>query len=48
MQIVEREIGARERAFIQVVPHTHAASAGLPTVTGMMAGDGKPKCCYCR
>ena len=48
MRIVEGEIGARERAFTQTGSHAHGTSAGLPTVTALMAGDGKPKCCYCR
>jgi len=48
MKIVEREIGARERAFVQTGPHAHGTSSGLPTVTAVMASDGKPKCCYCR
>lgn len=48
MQIVEREIGAREHAFTQTGSHAHGTSAGLPTATAMMGGDGKPKCCYCR
>jgi len=47
MRIVESEIGTRELAFIQLNSHAKGASAGLPTVTAMMAGDGKPKCCYC-
>ena len=48
MRIVERQIGARKRAFTQTGSHVHGTSEGLPTATAMMAGDGKPKCCYCR
>ena len=48
MKIVECEIDARQHAFIQSNSHAKGASAGLPTVTEMIAGDGKPKCCYCR
>ena len=48
MEIVGREISARERAFIQPGSHTHGAGSGPPTITAMMAGNGKPRCCYCR
>ena len=48
MNIVDREIGARERAFIQTSSHAQGLNPGLSTVTAMMAGDGKPKCCYCK
>ena len=48
MNIVEREIGARERAFIQTNSHAQGLNSGLSTVTAMMAGDGKPKYCYCK
>jgi len=43
MRIVESQVGAQERAFIHSNSHAKGASAGLPTVTAMMAGDGKPK-----
>ena len=48
MRIVKRKIGAREHAYLQTGSHAHGTSSGLPTVTAMMASDGKPKCCYCR
>lgn len=41
MTIVGREIGARERAFL---PTTRS----VPTATALVAGDGNPRCCYCR
>ena len=37
MSIVEREIGARKRAFIQTSSHAQGLSTGLTTVTAMMA-----------
>ena len=46
MRTVESEIGAQEHAFIQSNSHAKGASAGLPTITAMMAGDGEPQCCY--
>ena len=48
MEIVGKEISARERAFIQLGSHAHGTGSGPSTITAMMAGDGKPRCCYCR
>jgi len=41
MTIVGREIAARERAFL---PSTRS----VPTATSLVAGDSRPRCCYCR
>ena len=46
MTIVEREISARERAFVP--SNGQSQGVGLPTATALVAGDGQPKCCYCR
>ena len=45
MTIVENEISARERAF-----STIGGSQGsvISTTATFIAGDGQPKCCYCR
>jgi len=40
MAIVEREISVREKAFLPT-------TCSVPTVTALVAGDGKPRCCYC-
>jgi len=41
MAIVGREIAAQERTFL---PSTRS----VPTATSLVAGDGRPRCCYCR
>ena len=46
MTIVEREISARERAFVP--SNGQSRGVGLPTATALVAGGGQPKCCYCR
>ena len=45
MTIVENEISARERAFSSI-----GGSQGsvMSTTAAFIAGDGQPKCCYCR
>ena len=47
MNIVGREISTQERAFMQTGSHTHGSGSGVSTITAMMAGNGKPRCCYC-
>ena len=46
LNIVERELSARERAFMP--SHGESYGLGLPTATALMAGDSQPKCSYCR
>ena len=46
MNIVERELSARERAFMP--SHGQSYGVGLPTATALIAGDSQPKCSYCR
>ena len=42
MAIVEREISARERAFLS------SGGPHAPTTAALLSVDSQPKCCYCR